>query len=192
MIQLVDSFLQQRLQSDRVGVFSDARISTGLSKPALLDWPQHAKVQVRQRRPDVTVMFIGANEGFPIHGARCCGKPWIHAYADRASGMMHTYARHGAGSVYWALLPAPRDASFRHVFPAVNQALREAARRHPGEVHLVHLPHRFTPGFKFRQYIRWRGRYVSVRQPDGVHLNVAGASIAATLIAQAMRRDGVI
>ncbi len=33
---------------------------------------------------------------------------------------------------------------------------------------------------------------MSVRQGDGVHLNVAGASIAATLIIKAMRRDGVI
>jgi hypothetical protein len=33
---------------------------------------------------------------------------------------------------------------------------------------------------------------VSVRQPDGIHLNVTGASIAATMIVRAMRRDGVI
>ena len=105
---------------------------------------------------------------------------------------MASYARRGAGSVYWATLPAPRSASFRRVYRAVNQALRDAARRHPGEVHLVRLASRFTPGFRFRQYIRWHGRYVSVRQPDGVHLNVTGASIAATLIIQAMRRDGVI
>jgi lysophospholipase L1-like esterase len=192
MIQIVDGFLKQRLQSERVGVFSDARISTGISKPFLLNWPFHAKQQAAQRHPDVTVMFIGANDGFALHGANCCGKAWIRAYANRVSGMMTTYARHGAGSVYWALLPAPRDGNFRRVFPAVNQALRDAARRHPGEVHLVRLPHRFTPGFRFHQYIRWHGRYVSVRQPDGVHLNVTGASIAATLIIQQMRRDGVI
>jgi len=197
MIQIIDGFLAQRLQSDRVGVHSDARISTGISKPFMLNWPFHAREQASHLRPDVTVAFIGANDGFPLRtssGRRvnCCGNAWISAYARRASGMMASYARRGAGSVYWATLPAPRSASFRRVYRAVNQALRDAARRHPGEVHLIRLASRFTPGFRFRQYIRWHGRYVSVRQPDGVHLNVTGASIAATLIIHAMRRDGVI
>jgi hypothetical protein len=197
MIQIIDGFLQRRLQSARVGVRSDARISTGISKPFMLNWPLHAHAQARQLRPDVTVVFIGANDGFPLrtrsgHRVACCGPAWTRAYARRASGMMSTYARHGAGTVYWATLPAPRSASFRRVYRAVNAALRDAARRHPGEVHVVPLAHRFTPGFRFRQSIRWDGRLVSVRQSDGVHLNVAGASIAATLIVRAMRRDGVI
>jgi hypothetical protein len=197
MIQIIDGFLAQRLQSDRVGVHSDARISTGISKPFMLNWPFHAREQASHLHPDVTVVLIGANDGFPLRtssGRRvnCCGNAWISAYAKRASGMMASYARRGAGSVYWATLPAPRSASFRRVYRAVNQALRDAARRHPGEVHLVRLASRFTPGFRFRQSILWHGRPVSVRQPDGVHLNVTGASIAATLIIQAMRRDGVI
>jgi hypothetical protein len=195
MIQIVDGFLAQRLPN--TSVHSDARISTGISKPFLLNWPLHARAQVRQQRPDATVVFIGANDGFPLRtrsGARvnCCRQAWIDAYANRASGMMSTYARRGAGSVYWATLPAPRSASFRRVYRAVNAALRTAARRHPGEVRLVRLAKFFTPGFAFRQSIRWHGRIVSVRQGDGVHLNVTGASIAATLIIRAMRGDGVI
>ena len=107
MIQIIDGFLAQRLQSDRVTVHSDARISTGISKPFLLNWPFHAKQQARRLRPDVTVVFIGANDGFPLHGVNCCGRDWIKAYARRVSGMMASYARRGAGSVYWATLPAP-------------------------------------------------------------------------------------
>ncbi len=137
MVQIIDGFLAQRLQSARVGVVSDARISTGISKPFMLNWPFHARSQVSRLHPDVTVMFIGANDGFPLHrrsgrSVSCCGHGWSLAYARKASGMMHTYARHGAGSVYWATLPAPRGGNFRRVFRAVNAALRDAARRHPG------------------------------------------------------------
>jgi lysophospholipase L1-like esterase len=197
MIQIIDGFLARGLQAEAVEVQSDARISTGISKPFMLNWPIHARSQARRLRPNVTVVFLGANDGFPLptrSGRRvaCCGRSWVRAYARRASAMMSSYARHGAGTVYWATLPAPRSASFRRVFRAVNAALRDAARRHPGEVHLVALARRFTPGYKFRQSIRWNGRYVSVRQGDGVHLNVSGASIAAKLIVRAMRRDGVI
>jgi lysophospholipase L1-like esterase len=197
MIQIIDALLGRRLQTTGIAVHSDARISTGITKPFLLDWPLHARVQARQLRPDVTVVFIGANDGFPLRsrsGRRvlCCGRGWAKAYARKASGMMSSYARHGAGTVYWATLPAPRDARFRHIYRAVNAALRDAARRHPGEVHIVPLARRFTPGYRFRQSMRWQGRVVSVRQGDGIHLNVTGASIAATIIVRAMRRDGVI
>jgi lysophospholipase L1-like esterase len=197
MIQIIDGFLDRRLQSAAIAVHSDARISTGITKPFLLDWPLHARVQARQRQPDVTVVFIGANDGYPLRsrsGRRvdCCGRGWVKAYARKASAMMSSYARHGAGTVYWATLPAPRDARFRRIYRRINAALRNAARRHPGEVHIVPLARRFTPGYRFRQTMRWHGRAVSVRQADGIHLNVTGASIAATMIVAAMRRDGVL
>ena len=197
MIQIIDGFLDARLARSRVSVHTDARISTGITKPFLLNWPVHARVQARQLRPDVSVVFIGANDGFPLRSrsgrrVNCCGRGWVSAYARRASAMMSSYARHGAGTVYWATLPAPRKASYRAIYRRINAALRDAARRHPGEVHIVPLARRFTPGYRFRQTIRWGGRTVSVRQGDGIHLNVTGASIAATMIVRAMRRDGVI
>jgi hypothetical protein len=69
MIQYVDAALEQRLERRRrVRVASDAHVSTGLSKPSLLNWPRYAKRQVRRYKPRVTVMFIGANDGFPMAG----------------------------------------------------------------------------------------------------------------------------
>jgi hypothetical protein len=197
MIQIIDGFLDARLSRSGVAVHTDARISTGITKPFLLNWPLHARGQARRLRPDVSVVFLGANDGYPLRsrsGRRvdCCGRGWVAAYARKASAMMSSYARHGGGTVYWATLPAPRKASYRAIYRRINAALRDAARRHPGEVHIVPLARRFTPGYRFRQTIRWGGRTVSVRQGDGIHLNITGASIAATMIVKAMRRDGVI
>ena len=189
MVQIVDGFLRERLAPARVR--SDARISTGISKPGLLDWVAHARAQVRRYRADVTVVFLGANDGFDLGDVGCCSRAWSAAYAARAERMMRSYARRGAATTYWVLLPAPRRAAFRRVFKAVNRGIRIAAREHPGTVRLVDLPATFTPGYRFRQAIRWHGRTVSVRQDDGVHLNVAGASIAAALIARELRRDGL-
>ena len=67
MIQIIDCYLQQRLGSRGVRVRSDARICTGISKPSLLDWQAQARRQAA-RRPDVVVMFLGANDGFPMGG----------------------------------------------------------------------------------------------------------------------------
>ena len=198
MIQIVDGFLKQRLaRPGRVRVLSDARISTGLSKPLLLNWPKLARRQVRRHRPRATVVFIGANDGFPMRNPAgqdvgCCGHPWTVEYARRARGMMRTYLFGKRGHVYWLLLPQARGGVFRRVFPAVNAGLRRAARGLGKRVRLIRLNRVFTPGGHFRQFINWHGQRVNARQEDGVHLSVAGASIAATYVIRRMRGDHVL
>jgi lysophospholipase L1-like esterase len=192
MIQIIDSYLKQRIGSDRTRIRSDARVATGISKPSLLDWQAHAREQARRVRPDVTVMFIGANDGFPIAGADCCGQAWIARYAARARRMMRAYARGGRGRVYWLLLPAPRGGFFREIFPAVNAALRSAAHGLQDDVRLVDLAQVFTPGGRYRDSMTIGGRTVRVRQKDGIHLNAAGASLAATIVIRGLRRDRVL
>jgi hypothetical protein len=193
MIQILDGFLKERLESPhRVRVLSDARISTGLSKPLLLDWPRLAQRQVKRLRPRATVMFIGANDGFPMRGQSCCGPGWRAEYARRAQKMMRTYLFGRRGRVYWLLLPQARGGFFRRIFPAVNIALRNAAKPLGKRVRLIRLNRVFTPGGRFRQFITWHGRRVDARQKDGVHLSVAGASIAATYVVRRMRGDHVL
>jgi hypothetical protein len=190
MIQIVDSFMRERAQPAMLR--SDARVSTGISKPALLDWRKHAREQVADIHPDVTVMFLGANDGFPMAGADCCGMPWIAEYARRARDMMRTYARGGRGRVYWLLLPAARGGLFRETFPAVNAALRQAASGLGDDVRLIELNEVFTPGGRYRKSMRIGGKRVPVRQSDGVHLNTTGAELAARLVVGALRRDRML
>jgi hypothetical protein len=196
MIQIIDDYLRDRLAADHVSVRFDDHISTGISKPFMLDWVRHARHDARVHRPDVTVMFLGANDGYSLPTPKgrkpCCAGAWIGAYAARADAMMRAYGRGGRGRVYWMLLPQPRERVFQEVFAGVNAALRRAAARHPDTVRLVDLGATFTPKGRFQQTIRWNGHRVHVRQGDGVHLNVAGAAIAATLIIRAMRHDGVL
>jgi lysophospholipase L1-like esterase len=192
MIQIVDSYLKQRLGgSGRARVRSDARISTGISKPAMFDWVRHARAQAAGR-PDVTVMFIGANDGFPIGGVACCDQAWIQAYARRVRKMMRAYKRGRAGVIYWLTLPTPRPANFARVFGPVNEALERAAAGFRDQVRLIDLRRTFTPDRRFHRVIRYRGRNVVARQGDGIHLSTAGASIAASLIIRALRRDRIL
>ncbi len=198
MIQIIDGDLKRRLaRRGPISVRSDAHISTGISKPFMFNWPAHARASARELHPDLTVMFLGANDGFPMgtpSGAKvpCCDQAWVREYARRARGMMRSYGRRGAGTVYWLLLPTPRSQRFRAVFGPVNQALRAAAQSFPGAVRVVDLGATFTPHDRFRARMRWHGKLRTVRQADGVHLSVAGASIATELIVRQMRRDGLV
>ena len=55
------------------------------------------------------------------------------------------------------------------------------------EVTVIDLVRIFTPGERFRASINGK----TVRQSDGVHLNVAGAEIAARSVLRRMRADGL-
>jgi hypothetical protein len=190
MIQIIDSYLKARA-GGRARVRSDAHISTGLSKPSLLDWQAQAGRQAA-RRPDVVVMFIGANDGFPMAGADCCGAAWVAEYARRARRMMRVYARGGRARVLWLLLPTPRGGFFREIFPAVNAALRRAARGLEDDVRIIDLVETFTPGGRYRDSIVVDGKTIRVRQGDGIHLNTSGASIAANIVLRALRNERIL
>jgi hypothetical protein len=145
----------------------------------------------------VTVVLIGANDGFAMGTAsgtmvRCCDAPWIAEYARRARRMMATYLRRGSGVVYWVLLPAPRPPPLVGVFAAVNAGIRLAAGAFADGVRLIDLGSVLAPNGQFEEQITYHGRPgVVVRDPDGIHLTGAGAAIATTLIARALRSDGL-
>ncbi len=85
MIQILDGFIKERVRPEHFRLRSDAHIGTGISKPFQLDWVTHARRLARSYRPTATVVFLGANEGFPLRweGKRrnCCSRAWRKAYA---------------------------------------------------------------------------------------------------------------
>jgi hypothetical protein len=193
MIQIVDGFLAKQVRSQHFKVRSDAHVGTGISKPFLLDWVAHAEKIAKSYRPSASVVFLGANEGFPLRfeGKRrnCCSRAWRKAYARRAQAMMQALERGGASRVYWLTLPAARPGNWNHIYRSVNLALRTASRREGEAVRLLDMGAVFTPSGRFQQTIVRGGRRISVRQADGIHLNVAGARIATRIVVRRMRRD---
>jgi lysophospholipase L1-like esterase len=192
MIQVVDSFLRDRLPGHRI--VSEAHISSGISKAGFfgIDWVRHAGAQARTIHPDATVVFIGPNEGFPIGGVNCCGRAWVRGYAKRVAAMMEAYRRGGRALVYWLTLPTPRGAALARVLRAVNTAIVRAARNARAGVHVIDTRKVFTPHGRFQQTACYRGSCFSARQEDGVHLSVAGARVAADMIARRLRADRAI
>jgi lysophospholipase L1-like esterase len=195
-IQELDDMLGGDLAAKGVGVTGEAHISTGISKPFMFDWVKRAAAQAAGLHPDITVVFIGANDGFPLPAATgrtsyCCGQAWVAAFAKRTESMMSSYLRDGAGRVYWFTLPAPRNAAAQPVFRAINRAYAIAAASFPYGVELVDLVPVFTPGGVYRQDMTYDGRTVDVREPDGYHLSLGGDAIAAGVLLGRLRADGL-
>lgn len=186
MMQGIDRFLADEL-GDAATVHSDVLPGTGISKPRT-PWTLLARSQTKRLRQDVTVVAIGANEGFPMSvpdatTQQCCGVTWIAEYSRRVRSFMRTYRRRGRGRVIWLTLPIPKGA--RLVTDAVNLAVQQAAQGLDG-VTVLRIDRFFTPD-GFRDVMSYRGRDVRVRERDGIHLNVPGTAIAAKLVAAAVR-----
>ncbi len=177
-----------------VDVQRDPHVGTGISKTGLVDWGKLSTQHVRERRPDAVVVFIGANEGFPLPGpdganVDCCGPPWAAAYANRVRRMMNTYRQGGSARVYWLTLPVPRDDDLAEVARTVNAAIEVAAQPFRAQVRVLDMTELFTPGGRYRDAMSVDGRRRIVRDADGIHLNDAGAGVAADVVLEAVRRD---
>ena len=193
----LDAELAQRFpKADGVTTLRDPHLGTGISKAGLVDWGKLATRQAERDEADAVVMFIGANEGFPMKVAgagevECCDAAWAAEYAWRVRLMMNAYRRSGAARVYWLTLPAPRDGDRAEIARAVNAAVRVAAEPYRAQVRVLAMDELFTPGGRFRDAMEIDGRETLVREADGVHLNRDGAALAADAVAEAIGADFV-
>lgn len=185
----LDKELARRLTDKGVNVLTEPHLGSGISKTALVDWGKLSTKQAADDAPDAVVMFIGANEGWPMKGANgkdveCCGADWAAIYANRVRQMMNTYRRNGATHVYWLKVMTPRDADRQRVEKAVNAGIDVAAQPWASQIDIVDTLSIFTPGDRYRDSIDVDGKSTLVRESDGIHLNPTGAGLMADELVQ--------
>ncbi|MCW3016996.1 MAG: hypothetical protein JWO02_4088 [Solirubrobacterales bacterium] len=188
-IEGIDSYVGERLGT-AAQTTSASRPGTGLSKTSDVSWPQAAGSQVARLHPQVTIISLGANDGFGMRTAAgatvtCCDEAWVAEYAERARMLMRTYTR-GDGHLLWLELPVPRDAGKAAITAQVNRAVRQAAVD-LADVQTLDLGASISPGGRYTETLSRDGQEVRVRADDGVHLSNAGASIAADAVIKALR-----
>src|SRR5262249_28966775 len=82
----LDSDLAEALVEKHINVIQDPHIGTGISTTFVVNWAKLAESQAKSDHPDAVVVFIGANDGFPMTGPEgrevsCCGADWAAIYA---------------------------------------------------------------------------------------------------------------
>ncbi len=206
----LDTELARRYAGGETAVERDAHVGTGISKSDLVDWRELAARQARRFEPTAVVVLIGANEGFSLPSAErvprsgatarggvaaasgsgsevaCCGAGWQAAFASRVATMIEAYRRDGAARVYWLTVPRPRDPARQEIADAVNDAVRDAAEAAGDGVTVIELDDTFAPDGGYADAIDVDGRERIVREQDGIHLNAAGAAVAADLVQDAV------
>ena len=190
----LDAEVARRLEDDGIEVVRDPQVGTGISSAQVGDWGSISVRQTREEEPDAIVIFIGANEGFPMAApdggdVGCCGSDWAAVYATRVRRMMDTYRQGGEARVYWLTLPMPRDDDRQEVARVVNEAIRVGAQPYRVHVRVLDMVDLFTPGGDYTDSIEVDGEDRLVRESDGVHLNQEGAELAAETVLDALEED---
>jgi len=194
MSEPLDSDIANDLVPKGVRVTQDPHIGTGISTTFIVDWGKLAVAQVKAYHPNAVVVFIGANDGFPMpgpggHQVSCCGAQWAAIYANRVRQMANTYRQGGAAHVYWLTLPTPRDPARARISRVVNAAIEVGVQPWAAQVSVVDTVPIFTPGGVYRDAMKIGGVETIVRQSDGIHLNDAGSSLLAGSIIKLLDRD---
>jgi hypothetical protein len=191
----LDAEIGRLLAGHDVRVIREPHLGTGISKSFLVDWGQLSSRQVARDHPDAVVVFIGANEGFPMPGpdgrpVGCCGPDWASVYANRVRRMIDTYRQNGRARIYWIGLPAPRSRARQRISRVVNAAVDVATQPWRRQTRVIDTNAMFTPN-GYRDAMDVNGTPSIVRAPDGIHLNEQGSKLLATSVLEQVRQNFV-
>jgi len=194
MVEPLDFDLAQKLAPRGVHVIPEAHLGTGISETYTVNWAKLSAYQVKHDHPEAVVMFIGANEGFPMPGpdgreVECCSAAWAAIYANRVRQIADIYRQDGFARVYWITLPTPRDPQRQVIARVVDAAIPVALAPWAAQVRVIDSVPIFTPGRVYRDAMKLGGVPTIVRRADGIHLNEAGSSLLAGYVLASLSRD---
>ncbi len=163
----------------------DYRISTGLSRPDVFDWPAELARIRREADPEVMVIVFGANDSQGLRRPdgeifQPLTQGWRDEYRRRVAGSMDLVAAPGR-VVIWVGQPVMRDDGFSARLEEVNQIYREEAARRPGGILFFDSWELFADANgQYSAFGSVSGSEVELRQGDGIHLTRAGGDLLAT------------
>jgi uncharacterized protein len=153
---------------------------TGLARPDVFNWQLEYPAMLRDSRPDIILVAIGANDGqgFVEDGTvyPFASPGWQRIYADRVQAYLDLLQSHGA-TVIWLGLPPMKDETLDTRMDAINRIDYEVVRSTPNAIWFSTSGIIGDPDGHFRDFGEVRNRTEKLRQSDGIHLSDDGAAL---------------
>ncbi|NUR58964.1 MAG: DUF459 domain-containing protein, partial [Catenulispora sp.] len=168
----------------------EPRNGTGLTQPNVFDWSDEAAQEAAGYDPDVVVMVLGANDGWPLRGADAGSDRWVAEYSRRVQAVTRDFlAGDPQRRVYWVGPPVPRSEPWIHIFDRINAAVRAAVPNVPG-LRYVDVAGPTSEAGHYTDYLTDAdGHRVLARQHDGIHYSFPGSVFPARIILTALRGE---
>jgi uncharacterized protein len=183
-------------EADKTGAITavspvDGRVSTGLARPDVFDWPGHIAQLDKALNPRAVVLSFGANDDQSLqspdgsrHGFGSEG--WRTEYRRRVGGLMDQILSEGR-NVFWIGIPVVRDEARSERYALLNEVYQSEAAARPGRAFYLDTPKLFfDANGHYADYLPdSSGQLVKMRASDGIHFERAGGNrIAASVLAQ--------
>lgn len=153
---------------------------TGLARPEVFDWQTEYPAMLKDAKPDVIVVAIGANDGqgFVEGGVTYMfGTPqWQAIYERRVEAFLNLLKRSGA-PVVWVGLPPMKSDAYNQRIALVNRIDYAVVKASPGTTWFSSAGLVGDADGRFQDYGKVRGATARLRQPDGIHFSDDGAEL---------------
>jgi lysophospholipase L1-like esterase len=191
-IDFGDALVNDLAATGVVHAVLDAHVDTGLSRPDYFDWPLELSNDLVEDRPQLVVVFLGANDPQNIVSngtALTFGTTaWDDAYAARVGAFMRAATDAGA-RVLWVGMPPMADPGLSAAMQALNRIYESQAATHPGVHYFASWPVLSNPQGGFAYFLPdAAGNVVTVREPDGTHIAPDGAELLSRAVISDMDR----
>jgi hypothetical protein len=163
---------------------------TGLSNVAYYYWPAHLATLMATDRPQMVVVFLGANDdqGIDVDGTAAAPgtAPWVDAYAGRVDDLLREATNAGA-RVVWVGMPPMAEPDLNAAMQDENLIYQRQVASFGGTLYVSSAAVLGRPSGLYQTDLATAsGPPVAVRTPDGVHLTPAGAGLLAGAVIAAV------
>jgi hypothetical protein len=173
--------------------FRKAKSASGLVRPDFFDWDDQSKRQVEFRKPDLVIVFMGANDGQDIPAWKGSGRvgwgdeDWPAAYRDRVDDFLTNLTMSVEGQdgadVMWLALPKMPSPSLERKLTLIRSVHDQgvAALGAHGS-YLDTTQYLVDDQGQLMVSTDVRGKQREIRSEDGVHFTMSGCEYLADKI----------
>jgi hypothetical protein len=165
-------------------------VATGLTNSWFYNWSGHLKKFLTQYRPQLLIVFLGANDEQAMvvngHAAPFDTHAWRSKYESNVTTMMKEAAAVHC-VVMWVGMPIMNPFGYRQKMQVINSIFSAAALKMPDATFLSTWEFMADAKGNFRFNARVNGKLQSIRTPDGIHLTYMGQNLLATYVVTQLR-----